>query len=98
MSDISRPSASGTTGPAGPGAAGSPVKPPERPPGFGWRVSIRSELAFRLWEAMARLKHAFGRHTFIDVEDWSGQMWTDDRRQVIVPIVAQECWLCPRRV
>lgn len=64
---------------------------PERPRGFGWRVSIPAELSFQLWGAMVRLKHAVGRHTFIDVE-----LWEDDPLKSIT-IVAQECWLCPKR-
>ena len=41
---------------------------------------------------MARLKHVFGRHTFIDVE-----LWEDEPLQSMT-IIAQECWLCPRRM
>lgn len=105
MNDISKPSVRGTTGLAGRVGGGSPVTSPERQPEFGWRVSIRAELAFRLWEATTRLRHVFGRHTFIDVEDWSSCPNDTDGdgncgRNCPHPIqiVAQECWLCPARM
>ena len=38
------------------------------------------------------IKHAFGIHTFIDVELWEGEPLKTPT------IVAQECWLCPTRM
>lgn len=93
MNGTFRRSASGITGPAGQAAAGSQAPTPESEPGFGWSISIRSELSFHLWEAKAKLRHLFGRHTFIDIEDWTKESGID-----VITIIGQECWLCPARI
>jgi len=42
---------------------------------------------------LAHLRHAYGGHTFVDVEDW-----TEEDGVTVVKIIGQVCWLCPARM
>ncbi len=98
MSSTSKPYADGTTEPSEQEEAGS-----RRGALVIWHsddlntsipLKIRwpNELRFHLWEFGAKARHEFGRHTWVDIEDWS-----QDKETTTVSIIGQGCWLCPAR-
>ena len=98
MNDTSRQSASGTTEQDEPVEDGShhgslvTYRGPVSKDSILMRVHLVNDLEFRLWEFRAKLRHLIGRHTWVDIEDWS-----QDTDITVVTIIGQGCWLCPAR-
>ena len=94
--DTSSPSANGITGRIGRAVAGlrrsgharssAGISMSYTRPRFQW--GVRAEIQFVLWETKVRVKHLFGRHTLVDLEQW-----VDGEKTVIGGL----CWLCPER-
>jgi hypothetical protein len=55
-----------------------------------WGTRRMSDLRFRLWNLAAIVRHWFGIHTWVALEDWSlsGEY---------IRAVGHVCWRCPRR-
>lgn len=56
---------------------------------WGESFNFMSDNQFRSWERKVRLKHKFGIHTYVPLEEW-----TDES----VRLVGDVCWKCDVRM
>ena len=60
-----------------------------------WRRDRMSDWQFRIWEFTSKVKHLFGRHTYVPSERWD---FNEETGEAMVGFEGVVCWLCDARI